>query len=408
MLKMKSFTVSEITRYIKRLLSTDPILNQVIIEGEISNYVRHSSGHAYFTLKDENSKLTCVMFAQYLSGTGFTPKNGDRVHAKGQIVVYERDGRYQLNVLALENIGLGALHVRFNALKEALESKGLFDKKHKKPLPVLPQKIGVITSPTGAAIQDILSVAQRRSNFSEIYIYPVRVQGEFAKGEICRGIRYFNERNDIDLIILARGGGSIEELWSFNEEEVAQAIFNSKIPIITGVGHETDFTISDFVADLRAATPSAAAEIAIKSKTEMLLELNKTLQKLSIQVHKRTELEHAKLERYAPKRLAKNLQDTLEKNKKMLTYKQQIVTKSTLNQIELAREKLMGVGTQLHALSPLNIMQRGYSVVTKADAVVNSVSQVAQDDLLTIRFSDGFAKTRVEEIGGKDGEAIDL
>lgn len=408
MLKMKSFTVSEITRYIKRLLSTDPILNQVIIEGEISNYVRHSSGHAYFTLKDENSKLTCVMFAQYLNGTDFTPKNGDRVHAKGQIVVYERDGRYQLNVMALENIGLGALHVKFNALKDALEIKGLFDKKYKKVLPALPQKIGVITSPTGAAIQDILSVANRRSNFSEILIYPVRVQGEYAKDEICRGIAYFNARTDIDLIILARGGGSIEELWSFNEEAVAMAIFNSKIPIITGVGHETDFTISDFVADLRAATPSAAAEIAIKSKTEMLLELNKTLQKLSIQVHKRSELEYAKLERHAPNRLAKHLQDTIEKNRSMLTHKQQMVTKSTLNHIVMAREKLEGIGTQLHALSPLNIMQRGYSVVTKADVVINSVAQIAPDVLLTIRFSDGFAKTRVEEIGGENGETIDI
>lgn len=405
---MKAFTVSEITRYIKRLLSTDPILNQVIIEGEISNYVKHSSGHAYFTLKDENSKLTCVMFAQYLTTTGFTPKNGDRVHAKGQIVVYERDGRYQLNVISLDNIGLGALHVKFNALKDLLESKGLFDKKYKKSLPVLPQKIGVITSPTGAAIQDILAVAKRRSNFSEIIIYPVRVQGEFSKEEICRGIQYFNNRADIDLIILARGGGSIEELWSFNEEEVAYAIFKSRIPIITGIGHETDFTMCDFVADLRAATPSAAAEIAIKSKTEMLLELNKTLQKLSIQVHKRTELEYAKLERYAPAQMAKRLRDQLEKNKKNLNHKQQLTIKSTLNQLDMSKEKLLGIRTRLHALSPLNIMSRGYSVVSKEDVIISSVSQVVPEDLLDIQFSDGFVKARVESLGGNHGETIDI
>ena len=359
MLKMKAFTVSEINRYIKRILGTDPILNQVIIEGEISNFVRHSSGHAYFTLKDEQSKLSCVMFSQYMEQMNFFPKNGDRVHAKGQITVYERDGKYQINVITLDNIGLGDLHIQYEALKNKLKEQGLFDPLYKKELPKLPESIGIITSPTGAAIQDIISVASRRSNFSGLKIFPVRVQGEFAKFEIIKAIEYFNQSNDVDLIILARGGGSIEELWAFNEESVAKAIFKSRIPIITGIGHETDFTISDFVADYRAATPSAAAEIAIKSKNELVLELNKAIQTLSILVKRRVETEKRILDRYAPTEFAQKIQKSLVSYKHHLIYNREIFQQNFSVLMKEERERLTVTAAKLDSLNPLGVLKRG-------------------------------------------------
>lgn len=398
MIKMKAFTVTEITRYLKRLLSVDPIINQVIVEGEISNYIRHSSGHAYFTLKDDQSKLSCVMFSQYIDALNFVPKNGDRIHAKGQITIYERDGRYQLNANAMENIGLGALHMRYEALKLKLESQGLFDARYKKALPILPQKVGIVTSPTGAAIKDIISVASRRSNFSELLIYPVRVQGEYSKEEICAGIRYFNQRDDIDLIILARGGGSIEELWSFNEEMVAETIFKSNIPIITGIGHETDFTISDFVADLRAATPSAAAEIAIKSKNELVLELNKTLQKVILQTKRRLELEKSKVSRYEPEQLAKKIRNTILSEKQMVKHHEVLFVQKIVNRLNNEREKLLVFGAKLDSLSPFSVMRRGYAIASKDGKLITSVEQVNLLDQVIIRLTDGELKTLVNEI----------
>lgn len=414
MLKMKAFSVTEITRYIKRLLSTDPIINQVIVEGEISNFTRHSSGHAYFTLKDEQSKLTCVMFNSYMETLNFVPKNGDRVQAKGQISVYERDGRYQLNATGLENVGLGALHIRFEALKKKLETMGWFDASHKKPLPGLPEKIGVITSPTGAAIQDIISVANRRSNYSELIIYPVRVQGEFSKEEICKAIAYFNRRDDIELIILARGGGSIEELWSFNEEVVAKAIFDSKCPIITGIGHETDFTISDFVADRRAATPSAAAEIAIKSKIELNLELNKTIQRMSLVVSRRLEMEASKLQRHRPEQLKRLFNNSTQRMKVSLAHQEQLFVHEVMGQLETSKERLRLLGTKLDSLSPFAVLSRGYSLVTKEKELISKTSQVAIDDLLTIDLNDGQLDATVtsirknEALGGHNGRKVDI
>lgn len=398
MIKMKAFTVTEITRYLKRLLSADPIINQVIVEGEISNFIRHSSGHAYFTLKDDQSKLACVMFSQYLEALPFKPKNGDRVHVKGQITIYERDGRYQLNALAMENIGLGALHMKFEALKQKLDARGMFDKQHKKPLPTLPQKVGVITSPTGAAIQDIISVSSRRSNFSQLLIYPVRVQGERSKEEICSGIEYFNKRDDIDLIILARGGGSIEELWSFNEEVVAEAIYSSRIPIITGIGHETDFTISDFVADMRAATPSAAAEIAIKSKSELILELNRTLQKITLQTRRKIELEKAKVSKFAPGSMAHKLNVSLQRDKQSLKHDAAMFTQKMTDVLKGERERLTLLGSKMDALSPFGVMRRGYAIATKEGVLITSVKQVRIKDKISIRLTDGALTTCVDDI----------
>ncbi len=404
MIKMKSFTVTEATRYLKRLMSTDPIINQIIIEGEISNYIRHSSGHAYFTLKDDQSKMACVMFSQYVSALDFNPKNGDRVHAKGQITIYEKDGRYQLNAFAMNNIGLGDLHVKFEALKSKLEKGGLFDSAHKKPIPKLPRKIGILTSPTGAAIQDILSVAKRRNNFSELLIYPIRVQGEQSKFEICKGIDYFNQRQDIDLIILARGGGSIEELWSFNEEVVAYAIYHSEIPIITGVGHETDFTISDFVADQRAATPSAAAEIAIVSKNEMTLDLNRQIQRMSLLVSRRMELERSKLNRFEPHQLSNRLSRTIQFKIQDLNHKKTLSVQNITRAVRTEKEKLLTLGTKLDAMSPFAVMRRGYGIITANDEPVVSTLQLKVGSEIKVRVTDGSIDAEVTHIKKIKGE----
>lgn len=398
MIKMKAFTVTEITRYIKRIIGADPILNNVIVEGEISNFTRHSSGHCYFTLKDDQSKMTCVLFSQYVTESVHTLKNGDKVHAKGQITIFERDGKYQLYVQEIENIGLGALHIKFQLLKESLEKKGYFDIKHKKKLPELPKKIGVITSPTGAAIQDIISVAKRRSTYSELLIYPVRVQGEGSSAEIVSAIRYFNDKNPVDLIVLARGGGSIEELWSFNEENVAVAIFESKIPIITGVGHETDFTISDFVADHRAPTPSAAAEIAVKAKEEIRLMINKSLQSMILQVNRKVELKASKLERFSENMMASRVRQYTDRKMQKLEYLHERSINTAKNITAMERSRLNAYGTHLSALSPLNVLSRGYGIVSKGENVVGSVDQLEYGDHIAIRFVDGKATGTIDSV----------
>jgi len=397
-IKMKAFTVTEITRYIKRIIGADPILNNVIVEGEISNFTRHSSGHCYFTLKDDQSKMTCVLFAQYVTENVHTLKNGDKVHAKGQITIFERDGKYQLYVQEIENIGLGALHIKFQLLKESLEKRGYFDIRHKKKLPELPKRIGVITSPTGAAIQDILSVAKRRSTYSELLIYPVRVQGEGSSAEIVRAIKYFNDKNPVDLILLARGGGSMEELWSFNEESVADAIFESDVPIITGVGHETDFTISDFVADHRAPTPSAAAEIAVKSKEEIRLMINKSLQSIMLQVNRKVELKATKLERFSEKMMAGLVKRYTDRKVQTMEHFHGRTINAAKNFSAMERSRLQAYGTQLSALSPLNVLSRGYGIVSKGEQVMISIEQLAQGDHIAIQFVDGKATGTIDSV----------
>ncbi len=399
MLKMRAFSVSEINQYLKRLLSTDPIINRVIIEGEISNFTRHSSGHAYFTLKDEGSKLNCVMFSQQLSRVERLPKNGDKVHAKGRVSIYERDGRYQLYVDEIEQVGIGALYIKFEALKKQLEKEGLFDQSQKQAIPQYPSKIGVITSPTGAAVRDIISVAQRRSNLSNLLIYPVRVQGELSKDEICEALDYFNQRQDVDVIILSRGGGSIEELWSFNEEVVARQIFASKIPVVSGVGHETDFTISDFVSDLRAPTPSAAAEMTICSKEETAYELRQMMNHMTRVVNRRVVLEKTKIQRHSPEWMAKQCLYKIEKHQKEIAHTKALYEKTVNNRLSLLREQLEAQGEKLHSLSPLNIMSRGYSVVKYNNGqLMTSVKQAKEDDSVEIVLKDGKIQSKIVEI----------
>ncbi len=260
---IKTLTVSQLNRYVKNTLDADFILNNASVKGEISNLKIHSSGHIYFSLKDGGSKINCVMFKSYAYKLKFVPENGMDIVVEGNVSVYEKEGSYQLYCKAMKREGIGDLYIAFEELKEKLKKEGLFDDAHKKEIPRFPKKVGVITSPTGAALRDIINVTKRRNKGIELLIYPALVQGIDASKTIIEGIKILNKVEDVDIIILARGGGSIEELWAFNNEELAYEIYSSKKPIITGVGHETDFTIVDFVSDRRAPTPSAAAEIAV-------------------------------------------------------------------------------------------------------------------------------------------------
>lgn len=398
MLKMRAFSVSEITKYIKKLIGADPILNQLLIEGEISNFTLHSSGHAYFSIKDDDSKMSCMMFSQYVQMLERIPKNGDKVRIHGSISIYERDGRYQLYAQKIEFAGLGELHVRFEALKKKLESEGLFDESHKKEIPKYPQTIGIITSPTGAAIQDIISVATRRSNLSSILLYPVRVQGEYAAGEIVMGIDFFNSKRPVDLLILSRGGGSIEELWAFNEEVVARAIHGSKIPVISGVGHETDFTISDFVSDFRAPTPSAAAEIAIKSKDELALLLEQQMLRIQKQMMSQLERYKYQLESASPLKLKDKLTHRIKIAQNEIERDKNRLVASVSRKVETSRLILEASGDKINSLSPLATMQRGYSIVKQNGKVVKSVEGLAKGDALTVAVSDGSVETTVQKV----------
>lgn len=409
MIKMKAFTVTEITRYLKRVFQTDPILNRVLIEGEISNFTRHSSGHSYFTLKDDTSKISCVLFAQYSNETTRNLKNGDKVHAKGQITLYERDGKYQLYVQEIDNIGLGALHIKFEQLKIKLEQMGYFDERRKKKIPEIPASVGVITSPTGAAVQDIISVANRRSGYSKLYIYPVHVQGEQSAPEIVKAIEYFNQILPVDVLILARGGGSLEELWSFNEEIVANAIFNSKIPIISGVGHETDFTISDFVSDRRAPTPSAAAEMAVKSKEEIRIVINKTLQHMILLINRKLELARLKLNRFDLDNLERKLLSDIHKKMDQSELLKDKINRAVSTDLKQKQDALTHHGKRLDALSPLGVLKRGYSVVLKQGVIVSDINQVDIGDTLEIQVSNGQIEASIDKIisgksfGGENG-----
>lgn len=395
MIKMKAFSVTEITQYLKRILSGDPILRHLIVEGEISNFVKHSSGHAYFSVKDAGGKLACVMFNCHLD---WVPKNGDLVQIEGSIGLYEKEGRYQFYVDKIEQVGLGKLYLQFEALKAKMKEEGLFDPLHKKAIPPFPKRIGVITSPTGAALQDILSVAKRRSNYSDLLIFPVRVQGEYAAGEVAGAIAYFNKKNPVDLILIARGGGSIEELWAFNEPEVAYAIFHSDCPVITGVGHETDFTISDFVADLRAPTPSAAAEMAIKTKQEIERMLNQTLQRMIMMTRREMALQQAHLRRTNEEALAFRLRNGLKNHRTQLEQIEKAMTLRVKHHLETDRLKLETAGSALSALSPLGVLDRGYAVVEKAGHMVRSVDQLETADTVNVRFSDGEAQMTVASV----------
>lgn len=396
---MKVVSVSQITGYIKEKLEKDIHLNNIWIQGEISNFKHHSSGHMYFTLKDRNSSLRCIMFRSRAGFLGFTPREGMAVMARGNIAVYERDGQYQLYVEEMQQQGIGALYTAFIHLKERLENEGLFEQSRKRLLPGFPRKIGVITSPTGAAVRDIVTVISRRCPQVHIILIPVAVQGDEAPGQIAEGLRLANSLEGIEVIILGRGGGSIEELWAFNTEIVARSISTSKIPVVSAVGHETDYTIADFVADLRAPTPSAAAEIVVPDLTELKKQVAGLSQRLifGIRSHVRSFRERA--ERCMDSRFLKRPKDDLFRKMQDVDYLTKRLNQSMAGIAGEKKNKLALQVSRLNDLSPLATLGRGYAISRdKHGKVVNTTKQIINGQYLEIVLQDGLVDCIVEKI----------
>ena len=385
-------TVSQINEYIKQILDKNVILNNVWVKGELSNFKLHYSGHIYTTLKDEGGVLKAVMFKGAASRLAFAPQDGMKVVARGRVGVYENGGVYQLYIEEMIPDGVGELFIAYEQLKAKLQSEGLFDERYKKPIPRFPSRVGVITAPTGAAVRDIINVITRRYPLAQITLYPAQVQGTGSAQSVAAGIEYFNETNSADTIIAGRGGGSIEDLWAFNEEIVARAIFNSKIPIISAVGHETDFTIADFVADLRAPTPSAAAEIAVPSIAELAaaIESDKSrLMQAQISRLKNLQLKINSLKLKTPQEIINDNSQRLDN----LTHRMENSFKLMLMQ----KKKLLGEQSgKLNALSPLNTLSRGYAIPVKEDGtVIRSVGDTKKGDEFTLKLKDGDTKAMV-------------
>lgn len=394
-MKPVAITVSELNKYIKNKVDEDEYLNNVYVKGEISNFKHHYTGHMYFTLKDEKSLIKCVMFKSSTSTLKFVPKDGMKVLVFGTLAVYEAGGVYQIYCKAMQEDGIGDLYKQYEELKNKLEKEGLFRSEHKKKIPLMPKTIGVLTSQTGAVIRDIINVSTRRNPNVHIKLYPVPVQGMGAAEKIVEAIKIVNEQKIVDVIILARGGGSIEDLWPFNEEILARAIYESQIPIISAVGHETDFTIADFVADLRAPTPSAAAELAqadiyeIKRKIESYKDRYKQLLK------KKIELMRLKYEKIMASRVFTDPLKKINENYLNIDMKMKSMQTAIQNILNENKVKTKNYILKLDALSPLKTLARGYSITEHNGKILKSIKQVKENDEIGIRLEDGkiFAKT---------------
>ena len=385
-MKSKVFSVTQINTYIKRMFQSDYALRRISIKGQVSNCKYHSSGHIYFSLKDEESQISCVMFASArYNGLQFELEDGQEVIVDGNVSVYERGGSYQLYAQEIRLNGIGELYVAYEMLKQKLYEEGLFDHEIKKPIPKNPKKIGVVTARTGAAIHDIISTAKRRNPYVQLVLYPAKVQGEGASDMIVSGIRTLDQYG-VDTIIIGRGGGSIEDLWAFNEEITARAIFNSNIPIISAVGHETDFTIADFVADLRAPTPSAAAEIAVPSMIELRNRINTDKNRISQNIVKRIESCKLLLKRFKMRTPKDRIDDYYLKIDSLVKSMDNCIKMKTMS----LRRQLAEQAAKLDALSPLQTLSRGYSIPTKEDGtVIRSANDMEKGMEFTLRMKDG-------------------
>lgn len=384
-----AISVSELNSYIKNKIADDEYLNNVLIKGEISNFKNHYTGHMYFTLKDENSLIKCIMFKSYAQKLDFMPKDGMKVFVLGGVSVFERDGIYQIYVKAMQEDGVGILYKKYEELKQRLDEEGYFDESHKQKIPLMPKVIGVLTSQTGSVIRDIINVSTRRNPNVQIRLYPVPVQGEGAAEKIADGIRFMNENNLADVLILARGGGSLEDLWPFNEEIVAHAIYNSKLPIISAVGHETDFSISDFVADLRAPTPSAAAELAVPDIYEIKQKINVYQNRLRMSLVKKVEIMKLRYEKCMNSRVFKEPTRNINDNYlRVDNYIKRLENTIKIKQKE-EKTKYIELISKLDALSPLKTLTRGYSIVETDNKIIKSSTQLKTGDKIRLRFSDG-------------------
>ena len=388
-------SVTDLNRYIKNKIADDEYLNNILVKGEISNFKHHYTGHMYFTLKDENSLIKCIMFKSYAQKLNFEPKDGMKVYILGSVSVFERDGVYQIYAKVMEEDGLGDLYTRYQRLKKELEEKGLFDERHKKKIPMMPKVIGVLTSQTGSVIRDIINVSTRRNPNVYIRLLPVPVQGEGAGEKIAKGIEYMNKNELADVLILARGGGSLEDLWPFNEEIVANSIYNSRIPIISAVGHETDFSISDFVADLRAPTPSAAAELAVPDVYEVKQKINTYQNRLKMSLTKKLEIMKLRYEKCMSSSVFKDPTRKINENYiKIDTYVKQL--ENLINKVkEKNKNKYIELVSKLDTLSPLKTLTRGYSIVEKDGKSIKSVLELQKDDEISIRLNDGKKQAKI-------------
>ena len=384
-----AISVSELNSYIKNKIADDEYLNNVLIKGEISNFKNHYTGHMYFTLKDENSLIKCIMFKSYAQKLDFMPKDGMKVFVLGGVSVFERDGIYQIYVKAMQEDGVGILYKKYEELKQRLDEEGYFDENHKQKIPLMPKVIGVLTSQTGSVIRDIINVSTRRNPNVRIRLYPVPVQGEGAAEKIADGIRFMNENNLADVLILARGGGSLEDLWPFNEEIVAHAIYNSKLPIISAVGHETDFSISDFVADLRAPTPSAAAELAVPDIYEIKQKINVYQNRLRMSLVKKVEIMKLRYEKCMNSRVFKEPTRNINDNYLRIdNYIKRLENTIKIKQKE-EKTKYIELVSKLDTLSPLKTLTRGYSIIESDNKIINSYKKLSTGDKVKLKFYDG-------------------
>ena len=402
MVEYNPISVTDLNKYIKEKIDGDEILNNVLVKGEISNFKNHYTGHLYFTLKDENSLIKCVMFKSYVSHLNFMPKDGMKVMILGSVSVFERDGVYQIYAKAMKKDGLGSLYEAYEKLKANLEKEGLFDEKHKKKIPFMPRTIGVLTSNTGAVIRDIINVSTRRNPNVNIRLYPVPVQGPGAAKEIANGIKFMNENKLADVLIIGRGGGSLEDLWPFNEEIVARAIYDSEIPIISAVGHETDFSISDFVADLRAPTPSAAAELAVANIEDVKNSLKLYNNRYKNALKKKIELMKLSYEKCMARPAYKN--PTQKINEQFMVIDMRVKSLKNYINLKLKEEKTKFVKevARLDSMSPLKTLARGYSIITKEDnnacngKIVRSVKDLERNEKINIKLVDGEKKAIIQ------------
>ncbi len=394
----KVYTIGELNNFVKDILDGNENLNNILLTGEISNYKPHYSGHMYMTIKDENASVKAVMFKGNAMKLRFTPENGMKVLILGTVSLFPRDGSYQLYINSMQPDGFGALSVAFEQLKKKLSEEGLFSQEHKKKIPVFPQKIGVVTSETGAAIQDIFNVLKRRYPVAEVVVRPAQVQGVGAAEDIAQAIVEFNNFNGADVLIVGRGGGSIEDLWAFNEEIVARAVYNSKIPVISAVGHETDYTICDFTADLRAPTPSAAAEIATPDIRELKGDLLGIKQHISSLVIGRLESEKNKLSIIEKSSALKNPVQKLNENRENLMYLGEKITSLTTDKVNKEKIKFSSLAGKLDALSPLGVIARGYALASIDGKIIKSVKDTKINDEINVKLSDGVLSAKITDV----------
>lgn len=394
--KPRVLSVSQINFYIKSIIENDGSLQFVLVTGEISNLTVHQrSGHIYLSLKDSNSVISAVMFAGNARRLKFRLENGMKVICRGRISVYEPSGRYQLYIEDMQPDGVGALTLAFEQLKKSLAQKGLFDNAHKKPLPKFPKTIGIITSPTGAAVQDITNIIRRRFPSADIVLAPVLVQGESAPEQLVRAVNKFSASKIADVVIIGRGGGSAEDLWAFNDEQLAYAVYNCETPIISGVGHETDFTVCDFVADVRASTPSAAAELAVPDRQELMSYYFKQKQYISAMLDRKIKTAQLRLENQQRRMSASSPKLKAEQLEKQLSAKSEKLIRFMNIYISDKENKLIAAKGKLDGLNPLNVLNRGYAIAEKDEKIITSSKQLKNGDDFTVILSDGKINAKV-------------